>query len=100
GNFALALAAGPAMVRMLMRYRRRFEFAWKRGPRAPTAKGAAAGAACALAALVIAVPALLPGAPARAAGGGVGSATAWLRGAQNGDGGFGFGKGEDSSPVM
>src|SRR5436190_12190831 len=50
GNFALALAAGPAMVRMLMRYRRRFEFAWKRGPRAPTAKGAAAGAACAVAA--------------------------------------------------
>ena len=33
GNFALALVAGPAMVRMLRRYRSRFEFAWGRpGP--------------------------------------------------------------------
>src|SRR5215216_306301 len=29
GNAALALVAGPAMVRMLGRYRRRFEFDWK-----------------------------------------------------------------------
>ena len=28
GNVALALVAGPAIVRMLIRYRRRFEFAW------------------------------------------------------------------------
>ena len=32
GNAALALVAGPAMVRMLTRYRRRFEFAWKPAP--------------------------------------------------------------------
>jgi hypothetical protein len=97
GNFVLAMAAGPAMVRMLTRYRRRFEFAWKRGSRVAPATGAAA---CVLAALLIAAPALLPGSPARAAGGGSGAASAWLRGAQNGDGGFGFGRGEQSSPVM
>ena len=95
GNFVLALAAGPAMVRMLTRYRRRFEFAWKRGPRRIPAGGAAAGAACALAALLIA----LPGQPVRAAGG-PSAAAAWLRSGQNGDGGFGFAKGEQSSPVM
>ena len=43
---------------------------------------------------------LLPGQAARASGGGVGAASAWLRGAQNGDGGFGFGEGEESSPAM
>ena len=29
GNVALALAAGPALVRMISRYRTRFEFAWR-----------------------------------------------------------------------
>jgi energy-coupling factor transport system substrate-specific component len=102
GNAALALAAGPAMARMLLRYRRRFEFAWKRGAIAPGARtgGAAAGAACVIVALLIAVPTLLGGQRANASAGGPGSAVAWLRGAENGDGGFGFGRGEDSSPVM
>ena len=46
GNAALALVAGPAMVRMLIRYRRRFEFAWKPAAMAtPRARGATAGAA-------------------------------------------------------
>ena len=31
GNVAFALIAGPALVRMLTRYRTRFEFAWKKG---------------------------------------------------------------------
>jgi energy-coupling factor transport system substrate-specific component len=30
GNVTLALVAGPAMVRMLMRFRERFEFRWRR----------------------------------------------------------------------
>ena len=38
GNVALALAAGPALVRMLSRFRDRFEFTWR------PAGGAAAGA--------------------------------------------------------
>ena len=31
GNFVLALAAGPALVRMIARYRERFEFRWRPG---------------------------------------------------------------------
>ena len=48
GNAALALVAGPALVRMLIRYRRRFEFAWGDQTRAApaAASGAAPGAAC------------------------------------------------------
>jgi uncharacterized membrane protein len=102
GNAALALVAGPAMVRMLLRYRRRFEFAWKRDGRvaAPPAKGAAPGAACLLAALLVAASAQLPGERANASDGGAGAGVAWLRGAENGDGGFGFARGEESSPAM
>jgi hypothetical protein len=102
GNAALALVAGPAMVRMLLRYRRRFEFAWKRrGPvAAPSRSGAAAGAACLLGALLIAAAPLVPGQRADAAGGGASAGAAWLKAAQNGDGGFGFAPGEDSSPAM
>src|SRR4029453_15302185 len=55
GNAALALVAGPAMIRMLPRYRRRFEFAWKPAP-GPRPRGATAGAACLVAALLIAAP--------------------------------------------
>ena len=87
------------MVRMLLRYRRRFEFAWKRGPVAPArAGGAAAGAACLIAALLIAGTVLCPasGRTPRAAGSGAG--VAWLRAAQNDDGGFGFAPGEDVEP--
>jgi energy-coupling factor transport system substrate-specific component len=99
GNAALALVAGPAMVRMLLRYRRRFEFAWKPAP-GPRPRGATAGAACLIAALLIATPAVIGGSRADASGGGSGAAVNWLRGAQNGDGGFGFARGEDSSPAM
>jgi energy-coupling factor transport system substrate-specific component len=100
GNAALALVAGPAMVRMLLRYRRRFEFAWKgRRSVAPQPSRAAAGAICLIAALLVAGSAI-PGERADAAGGGSGGGVAWLRSAQNDDGGFGFAKGEESSPAM
>jgi hypothetical protein len=99
GNAALALVAGPAMVRMLLRYRHRFEFAWKPSPgQTARPRGATAGAACLIVALLVAIPASLGGSRADAAGGG--SAVTWLRGAQNGDGGFGFARGEESSPAM
>jgi hypothetical protein len=101
GNAALALVAGPAMARMLLRYRRRFEFAWKPSVPAGTRSPAAtAGAACLLVALLIAAPALSGGSRADASGGGSGAAVSWLRGAQNGDGGFGFARGQESSPAM
>jgi hypothetical protein len=100
GNAALALVAGPAMVRMLVRYRRRFEFAWKRAPVPTSTGGAAAGAACVLIALLIAGGAALTGQRADAAGGGAGAGAAWLRAAQNDDGGFGVEPGVQSSPAM
>jgi hypothetical protein len=106
GNAALALVAGPAMARMLLRYRRRFEFAW--GDRGSLKRaggtGAAAGAACALVALLLASPGSPSSGRASAAtaqrSAGSGSAVGWLRGAQNGDGGFGFDRGQESSPAM
>ena len=101
GNAALALVAGPAMIRMLVRYRRRFEFAWTRSTLPPgRARGVAAGAAGVVVALLISSAMLLPARSADAAGGGAGAAASWLRGVQNGDGGFGFGSDVDSSPVM
>jgi Prenyltransferase and squalene oxidase repeat len=98
GNAALALVAGPAMVRMLLRYRRRFEFAWR--PTRMAARRATAGVAGTLLVGLLAATAVVPGQPANAAGGGQGAAVAWLRGAQNSDGGFGFDEGQDSSPAM
>jgi energy-coupling factor transport system substrate-specific component len=101
GNAALALVAGPAMVRMLLRYRERFEFAWKPATgSAPRPRGATAGAACLVVALLVATPAFVGGPRAKASGSGSTAAVSWLRGAQNGDGGFGFGRGEVSSPAM
>ena len=102
GNAALALVAGPAMIRMLLRYRHRFEFAWSKDAAAPSGRagGIAAGAACVIGALLIATPVLAGGERARASGDGSAAAVSWLRGAQNGDGGFGFARGEASSPAM
>ena len=50
GNFAIALAAGPALVRMISRFRTRLEFTWR------PAGGAAAGA-CSRWSRVVASPA-------------------------------------------
>jgi energy-coupling factor transport system substrate-specific component len=101
GNVALALVAGPAMVRMLLRFRARCEFRWRRTLE-PTA-------ACVLASLAIAaggLMAVLGGAPdASAAGEGraasaVDAARGWLIGARNRDGGFGTDRGASSSGAM
>lgn len=105
GNLALALVAGPAMVRMLARFRRRFEWreagsgrdalpspgaARRGGPRLRGGVAAAIVAALALAAL--------PASPARAAD--VSRATRWLESVQNADGGFGASPGDESSAEM
>ncbi len=103
GNAALMLAAGPAMVRMLGRYRERFDVAWRDAPLARSAVAVAVG-------LCLTLPLLAP-VPARAgdeaklkekqkALAGLAGARAWLLGAQNDDGGFGAFKGDDSSPGM
>jgi len=91
GNAALMLAAGPALVRMLDRYRERFEVRWSDVPLA----GAAAGVALAL---CVALPLLAP--PAGSAADGRLGARGWLVKAQNGDGGFGISADDESSVGM
>jgi len=82
GNAGLALVAGPAMVRMLARFRERFEW------RAP-----------AVASLLVLVLAALSVPPARAeaAGSGAARAASWLAAQQNADGGWGASPGDASS---
>jgi energy-coupling factor transport system substrate-specific component len=79
GNATLALLAGPAMVRALVRFRERFQW------RAP---------AVASVLLLALVPALaLPG----RAQAGTASAAAWLASVENDDGGWGSSPGKSSS---
>jgi energy-coupling factor transport system substrate-specific component len=106
GNVALALVAGPAIARMLLRYRERFEFAWgaaRREPRGDRARGlsrrAGAGLACLLVGALVAGQ-LVTGPDADGAAQGPGAAVGWLRDAQNGDGGFGPGPGDESDPAI
>jgi uncharacterized membrane protein len=84
GNFALALAAGPALVAIVSRYRTRLEFSWRGEWAAP---------------LMVALAVVL------AVGAGAGRAaanapSAWLARAANDDGGFGVAPGSPSSPEM
>jgi len=82
GNAGLALVAGPAMVRMLVRFRERFEW------RTP-----------AVASLLLLALALASVLPARAeASLETSRAAAWLAATQNGDGGWGASPDRDSAP--
>ena len=83
GNIAFALLAGPAMVRMLTRFRQRFQW---RTPAVATAILA-----------ILLLPSLVPG-TARAAG--TEEAASWLEAAQNDDGGFGSSPSSDSSAAL
>lgn len=88
GNVVFCLLVGPAFLRVLERYRRRFEVTWR-----PAAAGPAAAAALAAAALlVVTAPAAAASPASRAA--------SWLEGVQNRDGGFGAARGERSSPLF
>ncbi len=80
GNATLALIAGPAMLRMLVRFRERFEW------RAP--------AAASVLLLALAMVSVMPG----RAQAGPASAAAWLASVENSDGGWGSSPGSDSSP--
>jgi len=79
GNVAFALIAGPAMVRMLVRFRERFE--WGRGRPA----------------MVLTALALLAFAAPASASADTGQAVKWLTSVQNADGGFGASTGDESS---
>jgi energy-coupling factor transport system substrate-specific component len=85
GNITLALIAGPAMIRMLVRFRERFE--WRL-----SMSGATAAALVAIATAVLALPA--------AAHAGTGGAARWLASVQNGDGGWGADPGDASGTEM
>jgi energy-coupling factor transport system substrate-specific component len=84
GNVVFALIAGPAMIRMLSRFRERFE--WQTKTRAPV-----------LAATMLLALALVTTLPATAGAANTGTAASWLASEQNGDGGFGDSPGDDSS---
>jgi len=81
GNVTLALVAGPAMVRMLVRFRERFQW------RVPTT-----------AAVLLVALAGLSALPGTAQASGVDQAARWLVSAQNSDGGWGASPERDSSP--
>jgi prenyltransferase beta subunit/uncharacterized membrane protein len=85
GNFVFALAIGPAFVRALRRYRRRFEVRWIEP---------AIAAALLLALVLPASPQ-----PAGAATGAKAKAVKYIERAQNADGGFGGAPGQSSSPL-
>jgi len=92
GNVTLALVAGPAMIRLLIRFRERF--IWTRVP-AP-----ATGSRLAAVAVVLVIGAGLLAPPERAeAAADVQAAVGWLGSVQNSDGGFGPSSGDDSSVV-
>ncbi len=94
GNLTLAAVAGPAMVRMLIRFRERFEFRWG-AAEPPRPRPGLAGAATALLCALVAILAFAPGATnARS------PAAGWLLAARNGDGGFPATPGRESSPQM
>ncbi len=85
GNVALALAAGPALVTMISRYRSRFEFTWRE------ARATSLG-------LLIAIMLALP--PSHAGALGSSSAASWLARAQGPDGGFAADPGGTSSAAI
>jgi energy-coupling factor transport system substrate-specific component len=113
GNIAFALVAGPAMVRMLVRFRERFE--WKRAevgtlrtgagdiePGAPGGRRTAlpTGGVAVLLAAVLLLGAFGSAHARAASGSGPEAAAAWLESVQNDDGGWGESKGADSSQQM
>ena len=87
GNVGFSLLIGPAFVRALRRYRRRFEVRW------PAPAGAAAAGVLALVAVLALSSQALAASPAS-------RAESYLLKAQNRDGGFGSGPGYDSNALF
>jgi energy-coupling factor transport system substrate-specific component len=112
GNVVLALAAGPAMIRMLIRFRERFE--WRRAEVAsaappgagspdlapPRATIATTGRVAAVLVAVLLLGALVSTRAEAAAKTGPKAAAAWLESAQNEDGGWGESAGAESGQEM
>ncbi len=83
GNAVFAFVAGPAMVRMVVRFRERFEW------RTP-----------AVATTVLLALLLVASLPSSAKAAGTADAARWLISAQNSDGGWGDSPGEESAPEI
>jgi Squalene-hopene cyclase C-terminal domain/Prenyltransferase and squalene oxidase repeat len=104
GNVAFALIAGPAMVRMLVRFRERFE--WNRrevvgaDPGAPGRRALPTGGIAALLVAILLLGAFASARAQAATGSGPQAAAAWLESAQNEDGGWGERLGSHSSQQM
>ena len=86
GNFVIALAAGPALVRMISRFRTRATFNWRPATALPVV----------LLALLAAGSLAAPPPAAQAKG----TALGWLLKNQNSDGGFAATPGMPSGPAM
>jgi energy-coupling factor transport system substrate-specific component len=82
GNVLFALAFGPALLRALRRFRRRFEVTWRPAPAATAALAAVAGA------LLLAAPPVMAAGPA-----------SYLLQTQNSDGGWGGAGGQSSAQL-
>ena len=87
GNVGFSLLLGPAFIRALARYRRRFEVRW------PAPSGATAALAVALLVAGMAAAPAYGASPAA-------KAERYLRGAQNRDGGFGGAPGQSSEVLF
>ena len=90
GNVAFALAAGPALVRMISRYRTRLQFRWHPAGALPLAM---------IAVLLVGSATLNPAA-ADAKRSTSPAVVSWLVQMQNADGGYGASLDFDSSPAM
>ncbi len=101
GNVVLALVAGPAMVRMLTRFRERFEWKRRGAPPVPGGdrswRGALGSGSVAAVLLLVACLALVP-APAQASS--VSRALTWLEGQQRPSGGFAADSGREPGAEM
>jgi energy-coupling factor transport system substrate-specific component len=100
-NVALALVAGPAMVRMLVRFRERFE--WRRGGRVPASDGVDRGFGGALRggiAMLLLALTLVALAPAPAHASSVTKAADWLEAQQRPSGGFAADSGREAGAEM
>ena len=86
GNFVFCLALGPAFIRAIARYRRRFDVRWA----APAAVAPVVIGLVCFAALA---------APGSASASTASRAVGYLTGAQNGDGGFGAAPGASSNAM-
>jgi energy-coupling factor transport system substrate-specific component len=100
GNVVLALVAGPAMVRMLVRFRERFEWERRGGePGAPASRRLRPLRSGGMAAILLAL-ALIALAPAPAQADSVARAADWLEAQQRPSGGFGAEAGREAGPEM